>query len=277
MVPTIQSFSPRLSSASDRDPSTRAALRRGFRVAAATTLILATFGLVGCGEPEPERLESSSADAVGSDLIEPASEPVADPAAEAPDDEIVLVFLGDSLTAGFGVAEDEAYPALIGEALRADRQPVRVVNAGVSGDTTAGGLRRLDWVLRQRPDLVVVVLGGNDGLRGLDLEASEQNLRSIVERARAAGARVLLGGMLIPPSYGEDYTSRFAAIYPRVAEELEVALVPFVLDGVGGVPELNLADGIHPNAAGQEVIAATMLEHLRPIVRELAAEPAAAG
>ena len=178
----------------------------------------------------------------------------------------LVVFLGDSLTAGFGLGEEEAYPALASAALAAEGRPVRVVNAGVSGDTSAGGLARLDWVLRLAPDVVVVELGPNDGLRGLSLAATEANLREIVERSRAAGARVLLAGMLIPPNYGPDYAGRFAAIYPRLAAELDVPLVPFLLEGVGGEPDLNLADGIHPNAAGHRRLAENVLPHLRPLV-----------
>jgi acyl-CoA thioesterase-1 len=187
-------------------------------------------------------------------------------AAGAAEERPLVVFLGDSLTAGFGLGEEQAYPALAGAALAAEGRPVRVVNAGVSGDTSAGGLARLDWVLRLAPDAVVVELGPNDGLRGLALDATEANLREIVERSRAAGARVLLAGMLIPPNYGPDYAGRFAAIYPRLAAELDVPLVPFLLEGVGGEPDLNLADGIHPNAAGHRRLAENVLPHLRPLV-----------
>ncbi|RMH20420.1 MAG: arylesterase, partial [Acidobacteria bacterium] len=181
----------------------------------------------------------------------------------------LVVFLGDSLTAGFGLAEEQAFPARVAELLAARGRPVRAINAGLSGDTTAGGLRRLDWLLRQRPDVVVIALGGNDGLRGLDPASTEENLRRTILAARAAGARVLLAGMLIPPSYGPDYAGRFAAIFPRLAAELEVPLVPFLLDGVAADPALNLADGIHPNAAGHERIAATLLPYLETVLDEL--------
>lgn len=177
-----------------------------------------------------------------------------------------MVFLGDSLTAGYGVSQAEAFPALVGEALAADGVPVRVVNAGVSGDTTAGGLRRLDWVLSQRPEVLVVGLGANDGLRGQPLDEIEGNLRKIVERARGAGSRVLLLGMKLPPSYGLPYAGGFAALYRRLADRLDVPLVPFLLEGVAGDARLNQDDGIHPNARGQRVVAENVLPHLRRLL-----------
>jgi acyl-CoA thioesterase-1 len=178
----------------------------------------------------------------------------------------VVVFLGDSLTAGLGLAAAQAYPALLGARFAAQGRPIRVINAGVSGDTTAGGLRRLDWLLRQKPEVVVVGLGANDALRGASPEEIERNLREIVRRCRAAGARVLLLGMQIPPNYGPDYTRRFAALYPRIARELDVPLVPFLLAGVGGIPELNQEDGIHPTARGQERVADNVFPYLRDLL-----------
>jgi acyl-CoA thioesterase-1 len=181
-----------------------------------------------------------------------------------------VVFLGDSLTAGFGLGEGDAWPAKVTAALAAEGLPIRAVNAGISGDTSAGGLSRVDWILRLEPDVVVVELGPNDGLRGLPLEATEDNLREIVRRIEAAGAEVLLVGLRIPPNYGPDYSGRFHELYPRLAAELGVPLVPFLLEGVGGEPDLNLPDGIHPNAAGHRVVAETVLPHLRPLVAEAA-------
>jgi acyl-CoA thioesterase-1 len=178
-----------------------------------------------------------------------------------------IVFLGDSLTAGYGVDADQAFPALLGEALRTEGTPIDVVNAGQSGDTTAGGLRRVEWVLKQKPDIVVVGLGGNDALRGQDLASSEQNLREIVTKSRGAGAEVVLLGMLIPPNYGPEYTAKFKEIYPRVAKEMNVALVPFLLEGVGGDAKLNQPDGIHPTAEGHERVAANVLPTLRELIK----------
>jgi acyl-CoA thioesterase-1 len=185
-----------------------------------------------------------------------------------------VVFLGDSLTAGLGLPADQAYPALLARELSADGFRVRVINAGVSGDTSAGGLRRLRWLLAQHPAVVVVGLGGNDALRGQPPAEIERNLREIVAQARQAGAQVLLLGMQIPPNYGPDYTGDFAAIYPRVARELHVPLVPFLLAGVGGVAELNQADGIHPTAAGQVKVAANVKPYLEQMLRQSRPSPA---
>jgi acyl-CoA thioesterase I len=179
----------------------------------------------------------------------------------------VVVALGDSLTAGLGVAADEAFPARLEARLKTEGYAYRVVNAGVSGDTTAGGLRRVDWVLRARPDVVIVALGANDGLRGQDPRAMRANLDEIVARLLAAGARVLLVGMRLPPNYGGDYTKEFEAVFPAVARRAKVALAPFLLDGVAGVPRLNQADGIHPTAAGQQAIADHLWPYLRPLLR----------
>jgi acyl-CoA thioesterase-1 len=177
-------------------------------------------------------------------------------------DERVIVALGDSLTAGFGVAPEEAWPALVEARLRREGYPYRVVNAGVSGDTTAGGLRRVDWVLRNRPEVAVVALGANDGLRGLGTEVMQANLLAIVERLRGAGARVLVAGMQVPPNYGATYARAFRAVFPEIARRTGSALMPFLLDGVAADPRMNQADGIHPNAAGHRAIAERVWPHL---------------
>jgi acyl-CoA thioesterase I len=190
---------------------------------------------------------------------------VAAPAAAA--EESVIVALGDSLTAGLGVARDEAYPALLEARLRQAGFAYRVVNAGVSGDTSAGGLRRLDWVLRSRPEVVIVALGANDGLRGQPVGTLRDNLTAIVSRLRAAGARVLLVGMRLPPNYGEAYASEFAGAFRSVAQATSVTFLPFLLAGVAGDPALNQADGIHPNAAGHRIVADHVWPALRPLLR----------
>ncbi len=177
-----------------------------------------------------------------------------------------VAFLGDSLTAGMGLGRDEAYPSVLQRRLAAEGRAIQVVNAGVSGDTSAGGVRRLDWVLRSRPDVLVVALGANDGLRGLPVAELEKNLRAIVGRAKQDGIDVLLAGMRLPPSLGPAYTTAFDEVYPRVSKELDVPLVPFLLADVGGVAELNQPDGIHPTAAGQEKVADNVLPHLRALL-----------
>ena len=172
-----------------------------------------------------------------------------------------MVFLGDSISAGLHLSAEEAFPALLERKLGFE-----LVNAGVSGDTTAGGLRRVDWLLKQAPALVVIELGGNDGMRGQPIASIEQNLRTIIEKVRASGAKVLLLGMRIPSSYGREYSAEFEAIYPRLARELDLAFVPFFMEGVAGVPEQNLPDGLHPTAAGHEKLAQALTEPLRKLL-----------
>jgi acyl-CoA thioesterase-1 len=183
-------------------------------------------------------------------------------------DAVRIVVLGDSLAAGLGLAASDAFPAVVERLLRDGGQAVEVVNAGVSGDTSAGGLARLDWVLKQRADILVVELGGNDALRGQDLEATESNLREIVRRGRASGARVLLLGMDVPSNYGPDYSGRFAAMYKRIAEDEGVALVPGFVRQVGSDPALLQPDGLHPTAQGQRRLAETLLPYLEALVVE---------
>ncbi len=180
----------------------------------------------------------------------------------------VLLMLGDSLAAGYGLAPEAAFPALIQERLRAAGSPYRVVNAGVSGDTSAGGLSRLDWLLRQRVDILLLELGGNDGLRGLDPAATRDNLSKIIERAQARGITVILAGMQMPANYGEDYRRRFAALYPELARRYQIALIPFLLEGVAMRPELNQADGIHPNETGARIVADTVWKTLKTVLEK---------
>lgn len=179
-----------------------------------------------------------------------------------------IVFLGDSLSAGYGLEESEAYPALVRAALEEQGIKTNVVNAGVSGDTTAGGLRRIDWILRAPSQLVVIALGGNDGLRGVSPEASEENIRGIIRRIRekSPATKIVLAGMKVPPNMGSDYSDRFEGMYPRIAESERVPLIPFLLEGVAGERELNQPDGIHPTAEGQKIIAATVTAAILPLL-----------
>lgn len=183
-----------------------------------------------------------------------------------------IVFLGDSLTAGYGLSAEEAYPALVGAALTADPATARwtVVNGGVSGDTSAGGLRRIDWLLRGKPRVVVIALGANDGLRALPIAELEANLRSIVAKVRTAGAVAMLAGMRLPGNLGPAYAGEFSALYPRLAAELQLPLLPFLLEGVAMDPRLNQPDQIHPNAEGQRAVALRVAAWLKP---QLAALP----
>ncbi len=184
-----------------------------------------------------------------------------------------IVVLGDSLTAGYGLAGDDAFPARLQAALKADGIEARVVNAGVSGDTTAAGLRRLDWALATGADgppaALIVELGANDGLRGLDPKKTEANLDAIVTRAKAQGLKVLLTGMKAPPNYGRDYAAEFDAMFPRLAARHGVPLYPFFLDGVAAERSLNQADGLHPTPAGVAVI----VERILPYVKRLIDDP----
>jgi acyl-CoA thioesterase I len=187
-----------------------------------------------------------------------------------------IVFLGTSLTAGYGLPESEAYPALLQSRIDAEDLGFRVVNAGVSGDTSAGGLRRLDWLLRLPLAVLVVELGANDMLRGQPVEALATNLEAILERTRAAhpGVRFVVSGMRAAPNLGRDYAAAFDAVHPRLAERFDAALVPFLLEDVAARPELNQADGIHPTAEGHALIAERVWRTLEPVLRELA-EPEA--
>jgi len=181
-----------------------------------------------------------------------------------------LVFFGDSLTAGYGLDDPahEAYPALIQEKIAAAHLPWRVVNAGLSGETTAGGVRRVDWILRQHVDLFVLALGANDGLRGVEPSLSAGNLQAIIDRVRAhyPDARIVLAGMQLPPNMGGEYTADFAAMYPALAAKNHLPLIPFLLDGVGGHPDLNQPDGVHPTAAGAVRVAENVWQVLRPLL-----------
>ena len=180
--------------------------------------------------------------------------------------ERVIVAFGDSLTAGLGVPAEQSYPSRLAERLTAEGYRYRVVNAGVSGDTTAGGLRRVDWALRLKPEIVILELGANDALRGQDLVAVRANVDQLVARFQAAGAQVLVAGMRLPPNYGPRYGGEFQRIFEEVARRRGAALMPFFLEGVAGVPRLNQADGIHPTAAGYAVVVDRLWPHLRPLL-----------
>jgi len=188
-------------------------------------------------------------------------------AAPAGADERVIVAFGDSLTAGLGVPVEQSYPARLTARLLTEGYRYRVVNAGVSGDTTAGGLRRVDWALRLRPEIVILELGVNDALRGQDLAGVRANLDRLVERFQSAGARVLVAGMRLPPNYGARYGAEFQRLYEDVARKRGASLVPFFLDGVAGDPRLNQMDGMHPTAEGYRIVVDRLWPYLRPLLR----------
>ena len=167
-----------------------------------------------------------------------------------------ILCLGDSLTAGYGVQENEAWPALLQKQVREKSPDAKIVNAGTSGATSAGGLRKLPWLFKKNVDVLIVALGANDGLRGLSTDVLEQNLQKVIDSAKKKNPdiRILIAGMKMPPNMGTEYTGKFEALYPRLAEKNKIELIPFLLDGVAGHAKMNLPDGIHPNPAGHKVI-----------------------
>lgn len=173
-----------------------------------------------------------------------------------------ILFLGDSLTEGYRLSKEEAYPYLVEQKLKAKHPQIKVINGGVSGATTASGLKRLDWYLKAKPDIMVLALGANDGLRGLKLDQTEKNLSLVIEKARARDMDVIIAGMKMPTNYGEPYRTNFEKLFENLAKKYKVKLIPFLLEGVGGDPKLNLPDGIHPNAKGYEIVAKNVLEVL---------------
>ncbi len=183
----------------------------------------------------------------------------------------IVLFLGDSITAGYGVGADLAFPSLIQRKIESKGWKFRVVNAGQSGDTTAGGLRRVDWLLKQPVDVLVLELGANDGLRGVPAEVTKENLQAIIDKARQKypGMKLVIAGMLMPPNVGTSYAAAFKAVFRDVAAKNKAVLIPFLLEGVGGIPRLNQTDGIHPTAEGQKIIAANVWKALEPILKSM--------
>jgi acyl-CoA thioesterase-1 len=175
-----------------------------------------------------------------------------------------LVVLGDSITEGYGVSKEAAYPAILEKKLHeAGKKDWSVINSGVSGSTTASATSRMKWIFKTKPDTVLLVLGANDGLRGLKVEASEKNLSEAIEYAQSQKVRVILGGLYMPPNYGKDYTEKFKKMFSDLAAKYKLTFIPFILDKVGGDPKYNQADGIHPNEAGHKIIADTIFNALK--------------
>lgn len=221
--------------------------------------VLAALALAAaaCGaKPEPPSTSTAAANATPATATTPAST------------QPRIVALGDSLTAGLGLAPDQAYPALLQARLKSAGLDYEVINAGVSGDTSAGGLERLEWALQGNVKILIVALGGNDALRGLPADALAANLSQIIERARARQIRVILAGMEAPPNYGRDYIVSFHKVFPALAEKYHVAFVPFLLQNVAGLVELNQADGIHPTPAGARIVADNVWAVLKPLAED---------
>lgn len=179
-----------------------------------------------------------------------------------------LLFYGDSLTAGYGLSPEEAFPALIEKKIQQQDKSWKVINAGLSGETTAGGLSRIDWVLRQPIDIFILELGANDGLRGLPVEQTKRNLQSIIDKTRAKNpnVKIVIAGMMVPPNMGPEYTEEFKSVYPELAKKNKATLIPFILEGVGGNEKLNLPDRIHPNTEGHKIVAENIWKKLEPLL-----------
>lgn len=226
-------------------------MRKAWIPAIVLTVLTASIG--GCDR----KARAPISTAVSATPTEPTPQPVVG----------TLVFFGDSLTAGLGLSKEQAFPALIDARLRAEGRPWKVVNAGVSGDTTAGGVARLDWIYKQPVDVMFLCLGANDGLRGLPVAETERNLRAILDRARREGTRVVLAGIQLPENYGPEYRLAFTRIFPRLAKDYRVPLLPFLLEGVAMDPRLNQPDGIHPTAEGARIVADHVWIALDPVLR----------
>ncbi len=183
--------------------------------------------------------------------------------------EKTILFLGNSLSAGYGLDPELAFPALIQQKIDSLKWNFRVINAGLSGETSAGGLRRVDWLLKNRVDIFVLELGGNDGLRGIALELTKKNLQAIIDRVKAKypAAKIVIAGMQVPPNLGQEYAAQFRALYAELAKKNNALLIPFLLEGVGGDPKLNLPDGIHPTAAGHRLVAKNVWKVLLPLLK----------
>jgi acyl-CoA thioesterase-1 len=179
-----------------------------------------------------------------------------------------ILFYGDSLTAGYGLTPEQAFPALVEKMLNSNGQQYRVVNAGVSGETSAGGLSRINWILNQHIDVFILELGANDGLRGVPLSSTKENLQGIINQVRKKYpvVKIVIAGMMVPPNMGTEYSNEFQTMFPKLANDNDTALIPFLLDGVAGDPTLNLPDGIHPNVQGHKIVAGNVMQVLQQIL-----------
>jgi len=220
-------------------------------------ILAAAAALLGCGERAPAPAESRARPHVAT--------PVA--AEKSPDNRPIIAAFGDSLTAGYGLEPGQSYPDLLQRQLDAEGYRYHVVNLGVSGDTTTDGVERLPTVLALRPAIVIVEFGANDGLRGQPVTAMRQNLTTIIESIRKTGSSVMLAGMTLPRNYGPEYIKSFEQVYSGLAKQYGLQRLPFLLDGVGGHPDLTQPDGLHPTAQGTEIVEHTVMKYLTPLLR----------
>ncbi|MDC6391145.1 GDSL-type esterase/lipase family protein [Maribacter sp. PR1] len=217
---------------------------------------LAFFLLLACGETPKSNKDVEESSEVSSKNLENNED----------SEEKVILFFGNSLTAAYGLETEQGFPNLIQQRIDSLGLDYRVINSGLSGETTSGGLNRLDWVLNQKVDVFVLELGANDGLRGIPLDKTKDNLQQIIDavRQKNENTTIILAGMQIPPNMGMDYTAKFRSMFPELADKNDVSLIPFLLEGVAGEPELNLEDGIHPTAEGQKIVANNVWKVLGP-------------
>lgn len=217
-----------------------------------------------------DKSQEKTADPAASDvtLIPESKQQEAILGTTASDSAIRVLFLGDSITAGSGVGQEEAFPYLVSEMAKKEGIDAVFIDGGVSGDTSTGGLNRLDWLLKNRVDVLVLELGGNDGLRGVELTLTQENLSNIIRKTKQTwpGVEIVVAGMQVPPNIGHEYTAQFKSMFPKLAKEHDAELIPFILEGVGGVKELNQPDGIHPTPKGHQIIAKTVWKTLQPIL-----------
>lgn len=213
-------------------------------------LFISSFGLFSCSSEKKEESKTQLKEANSSTVLS---------------DEKIILFYGNSLTAGYGIDADDAFPGLTQARIDSLGLDYKVINGGLSGETTAGGLSRLDWFLEDKPEIFILELGGNDGLRGIALTETKSNLLAMVDKVRAKfpETKIILAGMQIPPNMGQEYSNEFKEIYPAVAEEKNITLIPFLLENVGGIPELNLPDGIHPTEEGHQIVFETIWPYLK--------------
>ncbi|PZX50197.1 arylesterase [Algoriphagus chordae] len=218
-----------------------------------STILFLGLAVASCSEEKAETTQT---------------ETISEKATETKSDQKIILFFGNSLTAAYGIDQEDGFAGLTQKRIDSLGMDYKVINGGLSGETTAGGLSRLDWFLEDKPDVFVLELGGNDGLRGIKLTETKSNLLKIIDKVRSKfpDTKIILAGMQIPPNMGQEYAGEFTAMYPAVAEEKDVLLIPFLLENVGGIPELNLPDGIHPTEEGHQIVFNTIWPYIKSTI-----------